>query len=234
MKKIFVLFVVAMFFAACPASEVTKVGNPNLDETQDVTQITNPPGPLTETEGVTQIGNPNTTPSGGEGLGGGEAGEIKAVQDTKANLGPLSNWASLGFSAMIDGSNWTAFIDSSVQGCVISKGVFPIKFNDDGSIETQPDPNTGCKIKGKPDEEGGGLMLVGSDEKTVVTLNKVTMASPEMMKNAKDASPAKKFIDPKFKDLIPKTPSNEKTDSDKQFQETPNVDQKSKVLVQPK
>lgn len=172
MKRSLVLFVVALFFAACPAQhEVTQVGNPNLDETQDVTQITNPPGPLTETtKGVTQVGSPTTLP-------GGEEGEIKAVQDTKANLGPLSNWASLGFSAMIDGSNWTALIDSSVQGCVISKAVFPINFNDDGSIETQPDPNTGCKIKGKPDEEGGGLILVGSDGKTVVTLNKVTKAT---------------------------------------------------------
>lgn len=229
MKRIFVLFVIALFFAACPAQhEVTQVGNPNLDETQDVTQITNPPGPLTETEGLTQVGSPTTLPGGGgEGLGGAGGGsETEAALVTKALLVQFPKWAGTNFDVMFNVSDMKAIINSSIPEC--SSIMASFKINEDGSVETiEP----GCQVKGRPDEVNSDLKVIGSDGTTLATLAKVTMDTPKMMKNAKDAAPAKQFMDKKYQNW-PKAPSDETPDKPPiPYNEVPGMDKKSKVVA---
>jgi hypothetical protein len=192
MKKIFALCVVALFFAACPAQhEVTQIGNPNLDETQDVTQVTNPPGPLTETEDVTQVGSPTTRPGGTEEVtqigsptthpdGGGEV--VSGGEWTKPKFGDVVAkfpwWSSLNCKVVFTEDRRVEII---TPGCMSLAS--PYKVREDGStIESEPDRKSGCRIKGSIDEETGEARIdVVRSDGTVIC----SMMPPDMQEKLK-------------------------------------------------
>ena len=49
MKPLLTILAVVLLFVACQANETTKIGNPNLGESEDVTTVRNPPSPDTLT-----------------------------------------------------------------------------------------------------------------------------------------------------------------------------------------
>lgn len=191
MKRALAIFIVALFFAACQAHEVTKVGNPNLDETQDVTQIGSPTTLPGGSEEVTQIGSPTTTP-----------GTTEAALATKALLQKVAKWEGGPFSSFFNVADMRVTITSSDPNYPSTESFF--KITDDGSVETEL-TSGGYRLTGVPDEEDSGLKIVESNGNTLVSLVKATTPSPETMKNAKDTSPTEQLK--KYKNL-PKPQSN--------------------------